>query len=106
AKGLVRPVVGDSGPVLATVSSLLLIVAAAAERLTPGRYLAVLDALRGDRYAALVEHGATAGGDDQREVGRNAAVRLLEGARRIPDAAVARWASETGAAVIGPGCPI
>ncbi len=41
---------------LGTVSSLALMVASAAPR--AGRYFAVLDAMRGDSYAALIEVGA------------------------------------------------
>src|ERR1700691_2757110 len=42
------------GPRLASIGSLPLIVAGAAERLAPGPYLASIDALRGERHAALV----------------------------------------------------
>ncbi len=52
AKGLCTG--ADIGPRLGTVSSLELIVAGAIDRLTAGSYWASLDALRGERYAALI----------------------------------------------------
>jgi tRNA threonylcarbamoyladenosine biosynthesis protein TsaB len=56
AKGMA---LGNSTPVrdtpLLAVSSLALIVAGRVPPLEPGRYLALLDALRGERYAALFE---------------------------------------------------
>jgi tRNA threonylcarbamoyladenosine biosynthesis protein TsaB len=88
------------GPGLASVPSLPLIVAAAAERLADGTYLASIDALRGERHAALVtlERGGGAGrGDGVR-------ITLAGEARRLPENAVSEWAREAGAAMIGPGC--
>src|ERR1019366_10357913 len=43
---------------LFAVSSLALIVAGLSDQLEPGRWLALLDAMRGERYAALYEVGA------------------------------------------------
>jgi tRNA threonylcarbamoyladenosine biosynthesis protein TsaB len=86
------------GPRLASVPSLPLIVAAVADRLAAGVYLASIDALRGERHAALVtlERG---GADDER-------VRVVAAsdARRVGDQAAAEWARAAGAAMIGPGC--
>lgn len=88
------------GPGLASVPSLPLIVAAAADRLADGTYLASIDALRGERHAALVrlERGGSAGGGD--------GVRITPAgeARRLPEKAVIEWAREAGATMIGPGC--
>ena len=52
---------------LFAVSSLALIVAGRSDQLEPGRWLALLDAMRGERYAALYEVGA---GGSVREIGR------------------------------------
>jgi tRNA threonylcarbamoyladenosine biosynthesis protein TsaB len=90
------------GPALASVPSLPLIVAGAADRLAPGTYLASIDALRGERHAAMVRlerrvAGAAANG-----------VRIVpeSEARRLSDTAVNDWARESGATLIGPGCTI
>jgi tRNA threonylcarbamoyladenosine biosynthesis protein TsaB len=95
------------GPGLASVPSLPLIVAAAAGRLADGVYLASIDALRGERHAALVtlERGAgvavgvagVGGGDRVRIV-------PVSAARRLSENAVSEWAREAGATMIGPGC--
>jgi tRNA threonylcarbamoyladenosine biosynthesis protein TsaB len=57
AKGIVMGN-GDRVDGLFAVSSLALIVAGRSEHLEPGRWLALLDAMRGERYAALYEVGA------------------------------------------------
>lgn len=54
AKGIAQGV----GAPLFAVSSLTLLVASAPRGLAPGRYLAALDAMRGERYVALVEVAA------------------------------------------------
>ena len=87
AKGVAQ---GGGAPLLA-VSSLTLVVAGAPALPPPGRYLARLDAMRGEWYAALLEldsHGA---------------VREVEPARLLDDAALAALAHAQGAAVVGPG---
>lgn len=96
-KGLVtRP----GGPRLASVPSLLLIVAGAAGQLADGAYVASLDALRGERHAALVTiEGSAARGGVTRLVIRDAA-------RRLPADAVSAWARAAGATMIGPECAV
>jgi tRNA threonylcarbamoyladenosine biosynthesis protein TsaB len=96
-KGLVtRP----GGPRLASVPSLLLIVAGAAGQIADGVYVASLDALRGERHAVLVtvEGRAVRGG----------AIRLVlrDAARRLPADGVKDWARAAGATIIGPGCAV
>jgi tRNA threonylcarbamoyladenosine biosynthesis protein TsaB len=85
------------GPRFASVPSLPLIVAAAADRLPAGAYLASIDALRGERHAALIRLERVAAGDGVRIVSVSAA-------RRLPDKAVTEWAREAGATMIGPRC--
>src|ERR1019366_5587110 len=84
AKGIVM---GNGARVdgLFAVSSLALIVAGRSEHLEPGRWIALLDAMRGDRYAALCEVGA---GGRVREIERLGLVR---------DADVARGCGRLGA---------
>jgi tRNA threonylcarbamoyl adenosine modification protein YeaZ len=117
AKGLVTARAARRLP-LGSVSSLLLIVAAAADRLDPGSYVATLDALRGERYARLITIGA--GGDGSPLVAPAAGeaehaargdpapslIRAVGGWRRLSDAEVADWARDAGAILIGPGCPV
>jgi tRNA threonylcarbamoyladenosine biosynthesis protein TsaB len=75
---------------LFAVSSLALIVAARSRQLGPGRWLALLDAMRGERYAALYEVGA---GGSVREVARAGLIR---------EGDVARECERLGARAIGP----
>jgi tRNA threonylcarbamoyladenosine biosynthesis protein TsaB len=93
------------GPRFASVPSLPLIVAGAADRLAAGAYLASIDALRGERHAALVklERAAGAGAAGP---GAGDGVRIVPAgaARRLPEKAVGEWAREAGATMIGPGC--
>jgi tRNA threonylcarbamoyladenosine biosynthesis protein TsaB len=93
AKGLA---LGNSVAVRETplfeVSSLALIVAGRVPRVAPGRYLALLDALRGERYAALFEVEADG---RVRELERPAGGRI---AATEMDAACTRM----GARAIGP----
>lgn len=86
------------GPGLASVPSLPLIVAGAADRLADGSYLASIDALRGERHAALVRLERSGGGGD--------GIRIVPAseARRLPERAVSEWARSAGAMMIGPGC--
>lgn len=86
AKGLAT---GWSCPLLA-VSSLALIAAGAEPPLRPGRYLTVLDALRGEAYVA-----AYAVDDD-------GVVALVEPARLIRNDEVASLAETSDAEVVGP----
>jgi tRNA threonylcarbamoyladenosine biosynthesis protein TsaB len=75
---------------LVPVSSLALVVAAQ-EPLAPGRYLAAIDALRGEHYVAVYE------------VGPSADVRLLTPTWLVPSAMVHAVAGDQGARPIGPG---
>lgn len=117
AKGLVTARAARRLP-LGSVSSLLLIVAGAADRLDPGSYVATLDALRGERYARLITIAARGNGpsavtrtagEPRHRARANAAppqIRAVGGWRRLSDAELADWAREAGATVIGPGCPV
>jgi tRNA threonylcarbamoyladenosine biosynthesis protein TsaB len=93
AKGLVVGGNMHTARPLASVPSLALIVAGAIDRLEPGLYLASADALRGERYAALMEVA-----DHE--------VRPIGTWRRLAAIELAPWAEEVGAHVIGPGCTI
>lgn len=104
AKGLTGARVAPVERPLFAVSSLTLIVAGAAGRLPDGSYLATLDALRGERYAALVELGARATGALAREAAPS--VRSVGKWRRLSAADLTAWSQETGAAIIGPDCSI
>ncbi|MGH7654296.1 MAG: tRNA (adenosine(37)-N6)-threonylcarbamoyltransferase complex dimerization subunit type 1 TsaB [Gemmatimonadaceae bacterium] len=75
---------------LFAVSSLALIVAGRSAVLEPGRWLALLDAMRGERYAALYEVGADG---SVREAGRLGLMRESD---------VARECERLGARAIGP----
>jgi tRNA threonylcarbamoyladenosine biosynthesis protein TsaB len=115
AKGLTTAI-PNGGPRLAAVSSLLLIVGGAVDRLAPASYVASLDALRGERYATLVtvaDPGAADGldvlGADPGAVdgsGRGLEVRASGPTLRRSEAAVAAWAADAGATIIGPGCAV
>jgi tRNA threonylcarbamoyladenosine biosynthesis protein TsaB len=99
AKGLVSSRVASRQRPLHAVSSLLLIVAGAVDRLAVGQYLATLDALRGERYAMLIDVEVVAA------PGRPM-IRPLSPARRLGQQELDHWARESGATVIGPGCPM
>jgi tRNA threonylcarbamoyladenosine biosynthesis protein TsaB len=75
---------------LFAVSSLALIVAGRGANLEAGRWLALLDALRGERYAALFE------------VGGDGSVREIESLGRVREGDVARECERLGARAIGP----
>jgi tRNA threonylcarbamoyladenosine biosynthesis protein TsaB len=89
AKGIVM---GNGARVdgLFAVSSLALIVAGRSAHLEPGRWLALLDAMRGERYAALYD------------VGAGGSVHEVERLGRVRDADVARECERLGARAIGP----
>lgn len=89
AKGIVMGS-GERGDGLYAVSSLALIVASRSDSLEPGKWLALMDAMRGERYAALFEVGAR---------GR---VREIERLGMIRDADVARECARLDARAIGP----
>jgi tRNA threonylcarbamoyladenosine biosynthesis protein TsaB len=88
AKGIVTGTQGRA--TLHAVSSLSLIVGARAERLAPDRYLALLDAMRGERYAALIR------------VVADGTVVVDEALGRIPVADVSAACERLGAHPIGP----
>ncbi len=89
AKGIVM---GNGARVdgLFAVSSLALIVAGRSEQLEPGRWLALLDAMRGEKYAALYQ------------VGAGGSVRELERLGLVRDADVASTCERLEARAIGP----
>jgi tRNA threonylcarbamoyladenosine biosynthesis protein TsaB len=55
AAGIAKGVAHGAGVPLYAVSSLALVVAGADPALPPGRYIAALDAMRGERYAQVIE---------------------------------------------------
>ena len=83
-----------AGLPLHSVSSLLLVVAGASPPARPGRYLAILDAMRGDVFVARVD--AVDQGHAE-----------LDGGFDVLDAAAAtRIAQAEGRRVVGPGQPL
>ena len=78
------------GRPLYAVSSLLLVATGAVPALRPGRYVVLLDAMRGDVYAVTVEmDGAGVG-------------RLVSGIEVIPSASATTYAESANATAIGP----
>ena len=90
AGGIAKGLALAAGLPLVPVSSLALLVASQTT-LAPGRYLAAIDALRGEHYVALYE------------VGADLEVRALTATRLVPSPAVLAAAQEHGAHVVGPG---
>jgi tRNA threonylcarbamoyladenosine biosynthesis protein TsaB len=90
AASIAKGIAAGRGVPLYAVSSLALIVAGAPT--VPGRYLAVLDAMRGELFAAPFEVG-----DDY--------IEELEPVALLTRERVAREARRLGASVIGPGEP-
>src|SRR4051812_17745920 len=90
AKGLAF---GIDRPLYA-VSSLGLIVTGAEEPVPPGSYLAVLDALRGQHYAARYD------------VARDGRVREIGSVHRLPSSELTVFAEGVGATLIGPGATL
>ena len=80
---------GNDVPLFA-VSSLALIVAGCRPALKAGRYLALLDAMRAERYASLFD------------VSADGVLRELESLGRIADADIAATCDRLGAYAIGP----
>jgi tRNA threonylcarbamoyladenosine biosynthesis protein TsaB len=89
AKGIVMGN-GARADGLFAVSSLALIVAGRSATLEPGRWLALLDAMRGERYAALYE------------VGAGGTVREIEQVGLVRDGDIARECERLDARAIGP----
>src|SRR5687767_13540060 len=79
---------------LSAVSSLLLVAAGTERPLPPGRYLALLDAMRDERFAARIT------------VGPNGDYTIDEPPALLAVAAVDRTADAEQRATIGPGCAI
>ncbi len=75
---------------LVPISSLALVVASR-EPFTPGRYLAAIDALRGEHYVALFE------------VGEAGTIRPLGPEVRVPSSEVLERAAAHDAVAVGPG---
>jgi tRNA threonylcarbamoyl adenosine modification protein YeaZ len=113
AKGLATA----TGAILAPVSSLLLIVAGLPETPPCGRYLATLDALRGEHYVAevLVSPGGMTQSQEtqsQKTQSQKTQSQKIQGeitqvgpSRRVADADLPQIALEMGAAIVGPGMP-
>lgn len=78
---------------LFAVSSMLLVVAGAQPELAAGRYAVVLDAMRGESYAALAE--IRSGGE----------ATLLDPYVLLPGGRVAEWSEDAGALLVGPSLP-
>lgn len=97
AASIAKGMAAGRGIPLFTASSLLLMVAGRPALATPGRYLAVLDALRGDVYAAGYEVGAPQGG----EAGSHEIVEVAPAAL-VARERVAELARALGARCIGP----
>jgi tRNA threonylcarbamoyladenosine biosynthesis protein TsaB len=92
AGGIAKGIALAGGIPLVPLSSLALVVASL-RPLTPGRYLAAIDALRGEHYVELYE--VTSAGQ----------IHPLMPTRLVPSAAVVATALEHGARAVGPGQP-
>ncbi|NUP71897.1 MAG: tRNA (adenosine(37)-N6)-threonylcarbamoyltransferase complex dimerization subunit type 1 TsaB [Gemmatimonadaceae bacterium] len=90
AGGIAKGLAMSAGVPLVPVSSLALVVASQ-EPFVAGRYLAAIDALRGEHYVALYE------------VGPANAVQALSPTWLVPSATVQAVAAEHGARAVGPG---
>ena len=87
AKGLAR----GSGASLEAVPSLALLVASSAQRRPAGAYLAVVDAMRGERFVQGME------------VGSDGRLTMLTAPTRIAAGECGEFARRLGATTIGPG---
>jgi tRNA threonylcarbamoyladenosine biosynthesis protein TsaB len=90
AGGIAKGLVLSLGIPLVPVSSLALVVASQ-DSLREGRYLAAIDALRGEHYVELYD------------VASDGAVRLLAPTRLVPSESVSAVAAEQSARAVGPG---
>ena len=90
AGGIAKGLALAQGIPLLPVSSLALVVASL-PTLAPGRYLAAIDALRGEHYVELYD------------VGADGRIARLDGVRLV--ASVSAVATELGAWAVGPGQP-
>ena len=87
---------------LGSVSSLALIVAGALDRLSPGMYLASLDALRGERYGALIEVRAEPSRDGQPAQQGERRISWDGSWHRDSTSGLTELAHRSGAVMIGP----
>ena len=92
AGGIAKGLALSLGIPLVPVSSLALVVASQPS-LAPGRYLAALDALRGEHYVELYD------------VGVDGALQQVAPTRLVPSASVPAAAAEQSARAVGPGQP-
>lgn len=88
AGGIAKGLASGTGCALYAAPSLALIVASAPR--PPGRYMAVLDALRGDRYVAVYQVDAAS------------EISELQAARVEPAESIPGLAATAGAVVVGP----
>jgi tRNA threonylcarbamoyladenosine biosynthesis protein TsaB len=92
AGGIAKGLALSLGVPLVPVSSLALVVASQ-DALRAGRYLAAIDALRGEHYV------------EPYEVAPDGDVRLLAPTRLVPSASVAKVAADQSARAVGPDQP-
>lgn len=92
AGGIAKGLAMAAGCPLVPVSSLALVVASQAS-LAVGRYLAAIDALRGEHYVELYD------------VSASGEITLVAPTRLVPSGAVRAAAAEHEAQVVGPGQP-
>lgn len=92
AGGIAKGIAMAAGCPLVPVSSLALVVASQ-QVLAPGRYLAAIDALRGEHYVELYD------------VAPEGEFTLVAPTRLVPSGAVLATASEMSAHAVGPGQP-
>jgi tRNA threonylcarbamoyladenosine biosynthesis protein TsaB len=90
AGGIAKGIAMAGSLPLVPVSSLALVVASQVS-LVPGRYLAAIDALRGEHYVELYE------------VAEDGSITRLAPTRLVPSSAVSAFAAELGARSVGPG---
>jgi tRNA threonylcarbamoyladenosine biosynthesis protein TsaB len=92
AGGIAKGLALSLGIPLVPVSSLALVVASQ-DVVRAGRYLAAIDALRGEHYVELYE------------VAADGAIRLVAPTRLVPSGSVPATAAEQSAKAVGPGQP-
>jgi len=93
-----------TGAILAAVSSPLLVVAGLADPPAPGHYLAVIDAMRGERFvASIVVDGSIGHGSIGHGSIGHGSIRQVGAPRLVPASAVEALATDAGARAIGPG---
>jgi tRNA threonylcarbamoyladenosine biosynthesis protein TsaB len=91
AAAIAKGIATATGAPLYAVSSLALVVAGSPSAAVPGRYLAVLDAMRGEAYVSGYE------------VGDGGAIEEIAPLALVPRAEVEPCAERLGARAIGPG---